>query len=79
MPRTSEDEFIYQKATQENCLVVTIDEDFKKLRKQKQAGVIIVPSDLSVRQIEEALLWFVKDKNPNDYIGKVTRIERNEF
>jgi predicted nuclease of predicted toxin-antitoxin system len=74
MPRTSEDKFIYQKATKANCIVVTIDDDFKKLAKPRHAGVIIVPPDLSVKQLEESILKFIKGKNPDNYIGKSTKI-----
>ena len=74
MSRKAEDEFIYQKATQENCCVVSIDEDFKWLAKPKQAGAIIVPADLSVKQLETILIKFISGKNPDDFLGKAVKI-----
>ena len=74
MSRKAEDAFIYQKATQENCCVVSIDNDFKKLVKPKQAGAIIVPADLSVKQLETILIKFISGKNPDDFLGKAIKI-----
>lgn len=71
----SEDTFIYQKATQKNCIVVTIDDDFKKLVRTSEAGVIIAPPDLSVEQMEEELLKFIKGKSPENLRGKFTKID----
>lgn len=73
----AEDKDIYQKATQNNCCVVTIDEDFKKLVKPKKAGVILVPADLSVIQMEAVLVKFISGKNPEDFIGKWEKIEKD--
>ena len=73
----AEDKDIYQKATQKNCCVVTIDEDFKKLVKPGKAGAIIAPPDLSVEQMETVLMKFISGKNPEDLIGKFEKIEKN--
>lgn len=77
MSRQTEDKHIYQKATQENCCVVTIDGDFKKLVKPKGAGVIMIPPDLSVKQIEEMLLKFISKKSPEDIKGKVEKATKD--
>lgn len=77
LSRQAEDKFIYQKATQENCCVVTIDEDFKRLVKSRQAEAIIVPPDLSVEQMEAVLIKFISGRNPEDLVGKFKKIEKN--
>ena len=74
LSREAEDAFIYQKATQEDCIVVTIDDDFKKLTKPNRAGVIIAPADLSVIEMEKSLLEFIKGKSPDDLRGKCQKI-----
>lgn len=77
LSRQTEDKYIYQKATQENCCVVTIDNDFKNLVKPKSAGVIMIPPDLSVRQIEKIILKFISINTPESIVGKVIKLAKD--
>ena len=77
MSPTTEDKDIYQKASEEKRIVITIDEDFKKLVKPNRSGVIIVPPDLSLDQMDDILVKFITNRNPEDIIGKCLKIDRN--
>lgn len=55
-------------------ILVTQDNDFKKYRKAKSAGVLIVPPYLSTEMIDKLLTKFISDKDPKDYKGKATQI-----
>ncbi len=62
----AEDEEIYQKAIQNNRFVLTINfKHFRKLVKKDLPGIIGIESQLSNEDI---------DKNPDDLIGKATKI-----
>lgn len=74
MSPTTEDKDIYQLATEEERLVVTIDEDFKRLVKSKQAGIIFVNPYLSNDQIDIAITDFISGKNPDDLWGRAIKI-----
>lgn len=74
LPPTAEDKDIYQKATEENCLVLTINyDDFKKLVRTNQAGVIGISSQLFNVQIDDIVTEFISGKAPEDYIGKAKK------
>lgn len=69
------DEEIYQKATLENRLVLTINfKDFRKLVKNNKSGVVAIPSELSNENIDSLLSEFVSGKNPQDYYGKAAKV-----
>ena len=69
-----DDEKIYQIATQKERIIITQDNDFKKWIKPKQAGVFMIPSYLSNQQIDDLLSNFIVDKDPQNYMGKVTKL-----
>ncbi|MDO8639126.1 MAG: DUF5615 family PIN-like protein [Candidatus Daviesbacteria bacterium] len=70
-----EDEEIYQKATNEKRIVLTINfKDFKKLAKEGKAGVFGVESQLSNEDIDKKVCKFISGKNPQDFIGKATKV-----
>lgn len=71
---TTEDEFIYSLATKSDRIIVTLDDDFKRLTKPKQAGVFIIPAYLTTEIWDDLLVKFIKGKDPDDYIGKVIRV-----
>lgn len=79
LSRQVDDKYIYQKATERNCCVVTIDKGFKFQLKNKGSGIILVPADLSTRQLENSLLWFIKGNNMDNCMGIITRIQRDDF
>lgn len=75
LPFQAEDKDIYQKACQENRLVLTINfKDFKKLLIAGKAGVIGIESGLSNKEIDELVTGFVSGKDPDDFIGKAVKI-----
>lgn len=74
MSPTTEDKDIYQKACEEKRIVVSIDEDFKRLVKPGQAGAILIPADLSAQQMDSVLTEFILGKSPTDFIGKAEKI-----
>ena len=77
MSPTTEDKDIYQLATEKNRFVITIDEDFKRLVKPKQAGIILINPYLSNDQIDNVITEFISGKNPNDFFGKVIKVKMN--
>lgn len=73
-PQTA-DKDIYQKALEQNCLVLTVNfKDFKKFLNRGKGGIIGINSQLSNSQIDEIVTEFISGENPNDYIGKATKI-----
>lgn len=70
----TEDEAIYQLASQKNMIIITLDLGFKKLTQQKGAGVFMLSSGLSNEDIDTQLSNFISGKNPDDYKGKATKI-----
>lgn len=61
-------------ATIEKRIVVTQDNDFKRYKKIKSAGVLIIPPYLTTGQIDELLTDFISGKDPEDFKGKATKI-----
>ncbi len=75
LPPTAEDKDIYQKAIEKNCIVLTINfDDFRKLVKSNTAGVIGIPSQQTNDEIDELVTEFIAGKDPNDFLGKATKI-----
>lgn len=75
MSPTTEDKDIYQKAIENNCLVLTINfDDFKKFVRVGKAGVIGIPSQQTNDEIDKLVSDFISDKNPDDFIGKAIKI-----
>lgn len=70
---TTEDKDIYQLATQERRLIITIDDDFKNLVRPGKAGVIFISPYLSNSDIDKSIYKFIRDKNPDDFWGKITK------
>lgn len=69
------DEEIYQKAIENKCLVLTINfKDFRRFVKHKKSGIIGINSQLSNGNIDKLVTDFISGKNPDDYMGKATRI-----
>ena len=75
LPPQAEDEEIYQKAINEDRFVLTINfKDFKKLVKIGKPGIIGIESQLSNNDIDKLVANFLSDKNPEDFMGKATKI-----
>lgn len=71
----AEDEEIYQKANEEERIVLTINfKDFKKLVKEDKSGVIGIESQLTNQEIEKKVCDFIWGKDPVDFIGKAIKI-----
>lgn len=68
------DEEIYRLATKENRFVITIDHDFKKFVHAGKPGSLTIPAELSNEEIDTVLSNFLKEKNPDEYMGKSVRI-----
>lgn len=75
---TTEDKDIYQLATTEKRLVVTLDQDFRKLVKRGKAGIIFVSPYSSNEQIDRDLSEFIQNKNPDDFVGKAVKISEQK-
>lgn len=71
---TVEDKHIYELATREKCIVITIDEDFKRLHKENMAGVFIIPAYLDTDGWDKLICKFIKGKNPDVFWGKVEKL-----
>lgn len=65
---------IYELAAKEKRIVVTQDYDFKKFVKAKKAGVFLLPPYLNSEQMDILLSDFIRDKKPEDFSGKVTKV-----
>ena len=75
LSRQSEDSEIYQKAVQENRFVLTINfKDFKKIVRRGKVGIIGIESQLSNEEIDKKVSSFLSNKNPDDFLGKATKI-----
>lgn len=71
----AEDKEIYQKATEEDRFVLTINfKDFKKLVKEGKSGILGIESQLSNQEIDKKVTAFISGKDPKDYSGKATKI-----
>ncbi len=80
LSRKASDEEIYQLATKEKLLVLTINfKDFKRLVKTNSAGVFGIPGDLSNEEIDSLVCNFIRRKNPDDYQGKATLINADSL
>lgn len=73
-PQT-EDQEIYNLASQENMFVVTVDLGFKKLIRKNAAGVFVLNSGLSNEEMDTILSNFISGKNPQDYYGKIVKVK----
>ena len=74
LSRQAEDESIYVIASKENRIIVTQDDGFRKQVNKKGAGILIIPPYLTNEQIDGVLCDFIFGKNPDDFLGKATRI-----
>lgn len=74
LSRQAEDKDIYQLATKERRLVITIDNDFTRLVKSKQAGILLINPYLSNKEIDRTLSDFISGKNPDDCLGKTIKV-----
>lgn len=75
LPRQAEDKEIYELACRESRFVVTINyKDFKMLVRQGKSGVIGLPAYLSTEEMDILLTDFISEKDPDDFIGKATKI-----
>ena len=63
-----------ERQIQEILSEVEIDEDFKNIVKPTKAGVILISPYLSTRQMDDLLTDFIRGKNPDDFLGKATKI-----
>lgn len=71
----AEDPEIYQKAIKENRFVLTINfKHFQPLVRKGKPGIIGIPSQLSNKEIDDAVCEFISDKNPDNFIGKAIKI-----
>lgn len=74
-PQT-EDKEIYNRAAKENMFVVTINyKDFKKFVRKGKPGILALDSGHSNSELDSILANFIKDKNPQDYFGKATKVK----
>ena len=74
LSRETEDKDIYVIATQENRIIVTQDDGFRKQVYKKGAGVFIIPSYLTNDEIDKILVDFIFGKNPDDFWGKASKV-----
>lgn len=75
LSRQASDEDIYQKAYENNCFVLTVNfDDFKKLIKDKNPGILGIESQLTTANMDKKVSEFLKGKNPDDFLGKATKI-----
>lgn len=70
----AEDKEIYLLATKEKRIIITQDEGFKKQIKPKGTGILVIHPYLDSSQIDKILTKFISGKNPQDFIGKSTKI-----
>lgn len=69
------DKDIYQKAIESKCFVLTINfKDFRRFVKHGKPGVIGINSQLSNENIDKLVTEFISGKNPDDFLGKATKI-----
>lgn len=58
----------------EDRIIITQDEGFKKQIKPKGTGILVIPPYLDSSQIDEILTKFISAKDPEDFLGKTTKI-----
>jgi len=64
-----------KKAIGNKCLVLTINfKDFRRFVKDNKSGVIGINSQLSNGNIDKLVAKFISGKNPQDFLGKGTKI-----
>lgn len=79
LPKQCEDEEIYQKAIEDNRIVVTINfKDFNNLVKKGKPGIIGIPSQLNNADIDAILTKFVSFNEVDECMGKAIKIPSNE-
>lgn len=75
LPLQAEDKDIYLAACKSNRFVLTINfKDFKKLVRSGNPGVIGIESQLTNAEIDQKVTLFLKNKNPQDFLGKAINI-----
>lgn len=72
--RETEDDEIYNFVTKEKRIIITHDKGFRKQLKLNGTGILVIPSYLSNKEIGELLCDFISLKNPNNFIGKETKL-----
>lgn len=71
----TEDEDIYQKAIENKCFVLTINfNDFRRFVKPGKPGIIGINSQLSNENIDKLVTGYISGKDPDDFLGKATKI-----
>lgn len=72
----AEDKHIYQKATEEDRFIVTINyDDFNALVKKGKPGIIGLPSQLTNDEIDQILSKFISKNKAEDCYGKAIKIK----
>jgi len=74
LSRQTEDKDIYIIATKEKRIIITQDDGFRKQTHRKGAGVFIIPSYLTNDEIDLIVIAFISGKNPDNFLGKATKI-----
>jgi hypothetical protein len=75
LSRQAEDKYIYQKAYENNCFVLTINfKDFKKLVRKDGPGILGIESQMTTVKIDEVVTKFVSGKDPDDFLGKAVKV-----
>jgi predicted nuclease of predicted toxin-antitoxin system len=71
----AEDEEIYQKAVGEERFVLTINfKDFRRLVKKGKSGILGIESQLTNEEIDQKVVEFLKDKDPEKMLGRAYKI-----
>jgi len=75
LSQQEEDKAIFQKAIEDNRIVLTVNfKHFKKFVRKDKPGVIGIESQLFNEQIDKLVSGFLKNKNPDDFIGNAIKI-----
>lgn len=74
LSRQTEDKDIYVIATKENRIIITQDDSFRKQIQRKGTGVFIILSYLTNDEIDLIVVEYISGKNPDDFLGKATKI-----
>lgn len=61
-------------AVNKNRIVITQDDGFRKWVKRNKAGIFIIPSYLSNKQIDLLLTNFISGKDPEEFNGKIVKL-----
>lgn len=73
--RQIDDKEIYDIAVSDNRFVVTINfKDFRKFAVKDKPGIIALPSDLTIGDIENVLLKFISMTTSAKCIGKAIKL-----